>query len=58
VSRQRYFSDYGRGVSRREQHANIIPYLVIALLALLALVLTRVAPPEAAINISGRVLDS
>jgi hypothetical protein len=58
VSRQRYFSDYGRAVSRREQHANIIPYLVIALLALLALVLTRVAPPQAAINISGRVLDS
>jgi hypothetical protein len=58
VARRRYFSDYGRAPMGRSASPNIAPYLVIAVLALLGLLLTRVSPPATAINFSGRVVDS
>ena len=57
MARRRYFSDYGRAPMGRAASPNVAPYLVIAVLALLGLLLTRVSPPATAINISGRVVD-
>lgn len=57
---QRYFSDYGRGGYSQQQRrgANVVPYLVIAVLAVIGLLLARTSPPTAAIQFNGRVLDS
>ncbi len=57
---QRYFSDYGRGggYSPPRRGANVVPYLVIAVLAVVGLLLAHTSPPTAAIQFNGRVLDS
>jgi len=57
VSRRRYYSDYGRA-AQPERGPNVAPYLIIALLALLGLLLAHMSQPVAAININGRVVDS
>jgi hypothetical protein len=57
VSRRRYFSDYGRA-AQPERGPHVAPYLIIALLALLGLLFAHMGQPAAAINISGRVVDT
>ncbi|HUS13459.1 MAG TPA: putative glycoside hydrolase [Chloroflexia bacterium] len=57
MARQRYFSDYGRA-SARPSEAHVVPYLAVAVLALIGLLLMRLSPPPVtAIHITGRVLD-
>ncbi|MGI8588760.1 MAG: putative glycoside hydrolase [Chloroflexia bacterium] len=56
--RQRYFSDYGRPVGGREHGPQILPYLLIAVAAIIGLMLAHTAPPGMAIHFGGRVVDA
>jgi len=58
VARRRYFSDYGRASGGREPRPQVVPYLLIAVLAIVGLLLMQGNKvPAPTVTITGRVLD-